>query len=212
MSTLTVTQQKPIDGAWKDESGTVVPYNWVKKSERLNERKLATIARKAISLSNNLKAFKDEVFAEVKEMYKAFLDENGGKAPGKGKGGITLYNFDKTIKAELQVQEQIKFDENLINLAKDKLDELLNDGLSDAKDFIKPLVMDAFKSSGGKLDTKRVLGLRKYADRIKDPRYAEAMAFIDKSISRPDSKEYFKVMVKDGVGEYVDIQLNFSAV
>jgi hypothetical protein len=209
---LQINQQKSVDGTWVDEAGVAIPYNRVKPSERLNERKLATIARKAIALNDSLKAFKDDVFAEAREMYNAFLNENGGKAPGKGKGGITLYNFDKTIKAEVQVQEQIRFDENLIGLAKDRLDDLLNDGLSEAKDFIKPLVMDAFKSSGGKLDTKRVLGLRKYADRITDPRYAQAMAFIDKSISRPDSKEYFRVWVKDETGEYMDIQLNFSSI
>jgi hypothetical protein len=212
MSELQVKQQKSADELWNDEAGNRIPYSRVKQSERLNERKLATIARQAIALNDRLKAFKLAVFAEAQEMYEAFITENGGKKPGKGKGGITLYNFDRTIKAEVAVSEQINFDENFIKLAEDKLNELLNDGLSDAKEFIKPLVMDAFKTSGGKLDTKRVLGLRRYADRITDTRYAEAMGFIDKAIRKPESKEYFRVWVKDEKGEFVDVQLNFSAV
>lgn len=211
MNKLQINQQK-LTGNWIDEAGNEIPYNRVKPFERLNERKLAGIARKAVELNNRLKAFKEAVFIEVEEMYTAFIAENGGKAPGKGKGGITLFNFDRTIKAELKVSDTIQFDDNFITLAKDKLDDLLKDGLSGAAEFVKPLVMDAFKTSGGKLDTKRVLGLRRYADRVSDPRYAEAMSFIDKAIRKPESKEYFRVWVKDNKGEYQDIQLNFSAI
>jgi hypothetical protein len=89
MINLTVTQQKSVDQFWNDEAGNTVPYSRVKHSERLNERKLATIARQAIALNDRLKAFKDDVFTEAREMYTAFITENGGKAPGKGKGGIT---------------------------------------------------------------------------------------------------------------------------
>ena len=70
----------------------------------------------------------------------------------------------------------------------------------------------AFTTSGGKLDAKNVLGLRRYADRITDPRYTEAMTLIDKAIRKPESKEYFRVWVKDNSGEYQDLQLNFSAL
>lgn len=212
MNKLQINQQKPANGSWTDEAGSEIPYNRVKPSERLNERKLASIARKAIDLNERLTAFKDDVFAEVDEMFRVFIGENGGKLPGKGKGGITLFNFDRSIKAELKVSEAIKFDDNFITLAKEKLDDLLKDGLSGAAEFVKPLVMDAFKTSGGNLDTKRVLGLRRYADRVSDPRYAEAMTFIDKAIRKPESKEYFRVWVKNNKGEYVDIQLNFSAI
>ncbi|MDO3641950.1 DUF3164 family protein [Mucilaginibacter sp. L3T2-6] len=210
--TLTVKQQKPADGSWNDEAGRTIPYARIKQSERLNERELSGIAKQALNLNKALTAFKEHVFAKAEQMYDAFIAENGGKKPGKGKGGITLYNFDRSIKATVSVSEQIQFDDNYIDLAKAKLDELLQDGLSAAADFVKPLVMDAFTTSGGRLDTKRVLGLRRYADRIKDSRYAEAMAFIDKAIRKPNSKEYFQVWIKDDRGEYVDVQLNFSSI
>lgn len=212
MNQLTIKQQKSADGSWIDEAANAIPYDRVKKSERLNEKLLAGLAKRAIALNADLKGFKSLLIQKVDEMYDAFVAENGGKAPGKGKGGITLWNFDRTIKVELKINEQIEFDENFITLAKDKLDELLKDGLEGAADFVKPLVMDAFKTSGGRLDTKRVLGLRRYADRVTDSRYAEAMGLIDKAIRKPKSKEYMQVWVKDEKGEYQDVQLNFSAI
>lgn len=213
MSTLKVLQQKPSDKVWRDEAGNVIPYDRIKGSERANERKLPSLAKERINLRAALELHKRKCFEVGEELYQIFIDENGGKAPkSKGKGNITRYTFDRSIKIEINVNEAIVFDESLLQLAKDKLDDLLNDGLSEAKDFIKPLVMDAFNNSGGSLDTKRVLGLRRYADRIPDKRYSEAMTLIDKAIRKPKSKEYFSLYVKNDIGEYVDVHLNFSSI
>lgn len=213
MTELKVTQQKSSDKQWRDESGNFIPYDRTKGSERANERKLPSLAKERISLRKSLEAHKRKCFEVGRELYQIFIDENGGKAPkSKGKGNVTRYNFDRSIKIEINVNEAIQFDESLLQLAKDKLDELLNDGLQSAKDFIKPLVMDAFNNSGGNLDTKRVLGLRRYADRIPDVRYKEAMNLIDQAIRKPESKEYFSLYVRDDEGKYVDVHLNFSNI
>lgn len=212
MNTLTFKQQKPADKVWTDEAGNTVPYDRTRKFERMNERALAAIAKQAMSLNKQLSEFKEQAFEQAREMYAAFIADNGGKVPGKGKGNMTFYNFDRSIKAEVNVNEQITFDENFITLAKAKLDELLSDGLDGAKDFVKPLVMDAFSTSRGSLDTKRVLSLKRYADRVKDPRYSEAMALIDKAIRKPNSREYFRVWIRDEKGQYQDIQLNFASI
>jgi len=213
MTTLTVNQQKSSDKVWLDEAGNGIPYDRTKGSERANERKLPSLAKERIKLREALELHKKKCFDIGMELYQIFIDENGGKAPkSKGKGNITRYNFDRSIKIEIKVNEAIQFDEALLQLAKDKLDDLLNDGLQSAKDFIKPLVMDAFNNSGGNLDTKRVLGLRRYADRIPDKRYREAMDLIDQAIRKPESKEYFSLYVKNDKGEYVDVHLNFSNI
>jgi hypothetical protein len=207
-----IKQQKPADILWADETGNQIPYNRTTPYERAAERKVCALTKEAVRLNELLTAFKTNLKTNADELYEAFLAENNGNPLGKGKGGITLYNFDRSIKIEVSVNEQITFDDNLIGLAKQKLDDLLNDGLSAAKDFIKPLVMDAFSTIGGKLDTKRVLGLRRYASKITDPRYTEAMQLIDKAIRKPKSKEYYCVWVKDEHGEYQDVQLNLSKI
>ncbi len=207
-----INQQKSNCGFWTDESGAQIPYNRTTKFERLAERKTAQLARTAVSINESLGAFKDAIREEAQELYEAFIEANGGKQKENWKGGATFFNFDRSIKIEVSVNQIIRFDENLIGLAQAKLDEVLNEGLSEAKDFVKPIVMDAFKTSNGKLDTKRVLGLRRYASKVKDPRYAEAMKFIDEAIRKPESREYYRVWIKNENGAYEDVQLNFTAL
>jgi len=213
MTTLTIKQQKPADKKWINEAGDLIPYDRVKPSERLHERRLAPLAKRRLALRTALEEHKQECFNTAIELYAAFLEENGGiNNKSKGKGNITRYNFDRSIKIEINVNEAIVFDESYLQLAKDKLDEILNDGLSAAKDWIKPIVMEAFENRGGGLDTKRVLGLRRHAENIPDQRYKDAMSLIDKAIRKPNSKQYFSLFILDEKGQYVDVHLNFSNI
>jgi hypothetical protein len=207
---MKITKQTSKDQMWKDEAGTAIPYNRTTAYERSAETSLHRLAVDAASINFTLTNFKAKVKKEAERLYELFVKENGQL--GKGKGGATFYNFDRSIKVEVAVNDQIAFDENTIALAKEKLDELLNDGLQGAKDFVKPLVMEAFQTTNGKMDTKRVLGLKRHASRIKDTRYDQAMELIDKSVRRPSTREYFRVWVRDEAGEYQNIQLNFASI
>lgn len=207
---MNITKQKSSDKLWKDESGQAVPYDRTTKYERAAEVAIYRMATDAEKLHQALSDFKEGLRAEAERLYALFVKENG--QIGKGKGSVTFFNFDRSIKVAVKVNDQITFDEMTIELAKNKLDELLNDGLEGAKDFVKPLVMEAFHNTSGRLDTKRVLGLKKFSSRIKDPRYAEAMDFIDRAIRRPSTREYYQVWVRDENGEYQDIQLNFASI
>ncbi|MGY3054354.1 hypothetical protein ACVWYG_002561 [Pedobacter sp. UYEF25] len=207
----TINQQKSADTFWKDEAGIKIPYARTTSLERKAERTVAKLAKDAVKAHNILTVFKSDLKAQVEQLYEAFCIENKCE-PREGKHGITFYNFDRSIKVEVAISKPPTFDENTIELAKAKLDEVFEDGLAGAKEWIKPVIMDAFQTSNGKLDHKQVLGLRKYTDRVDDARYAEAMGLIDKSIRRPSSKEYFRVWIKDTHGEYIDVQLNFSAI
>jgi hypothetical protein len=207
---MKINKQTPKDTLWVDEAGTQIPYNRTTKYERTAETSVYKLATDAIKLNEALTEYKNKLRKEAERLYALFTEENGQL--GKGKGGATFYNFDRSIKVEVSVNDQITFDENTIALAKEKLDELLNDGLQGAKDFVKPMVMEAFQTTAGKLDTKRVLGLKRHAARVKDDRYDEAMALIDKSVRRPSTKEYFRVWVRDENGEYQNVQLNFASI
>lgn len=207
---MNISKQKSSDKLWTDEAGNHIPYDRTTKYERAAEVSVHKMAVEAQKIHEKLSTFKDLLRLEAERLYALFVTENG--QIGKGKGSATFYNFERSIKVMVKVNDQITFDENTIELAKEKLDELISDGLEGAKDFVKPLVMDAFNNSTGRLDTKRVLGLKKYSSRIKDPRYAEAMALIDRAIRRPSTREYYQVWVRDENGAYQDIQLNFASV
>jgi hypothetical protein len=77
---------------------------------------------------------------------------------------------------------------------------------------LKELVLSAFQTSKGKLDTKKILGLKKHASRIEDKRYHEAMKYLDESVRRPTSSTYFRVWVRNDAGQYENIDLNFSSI
>lgn len=208
---MNITKQTPKDGTWYEESGTPVPYSRTTPYERKCEREVYNIAKDAASLHEKLENFKGMMQKITSSLYELFADENGGQI-GKGKGSATFYNFDRSIKVEVQVNELIRFDENTIELAKAKLMDFIGESISTEDEFIKELVLSAFETSRGRLDTNKILGLKKHAARIKDDRYHEAMKLIDKSISRPSSKEYMRVAVKDEAGQYQYIDLNFSSI
>ena len=214
MNNLTIIQQKPADKKWFNEAAEAIPYDRTKASERLSERKLAPLAKKRIALRDAIEKHKEECFATARELYAAFLAENDGvNNRSKGKGNIIRYNFDRSIKIEINVNEAIVFDESLLQLAKDTLDEMLNDNLSTVKDWLKPIIMAAFTTKKGKsLDTSRVLELLRHEESVPDERYKTAMRYIRQAIRKPKSKEYFGLFVRDEKGHYVDVHLNFSNI
>ena len=203
---------KTKDQVWQDETGMTIPVNRVTKAERLTERKTAQIVKKALDLNKRLKAFKSYIKETAKEIYDAYLKENGGKEKTDYKGNFTFYNFDRSVKVEVNVSEPIEFDDITIQMAQDKLQDFLTENITAQNEFIKELVLDAFKTRRGKLDTKRVLNLTRYEGKVNDPLFSEAIKLINKSIRKRPSRMYFRVFVKDDNGKYQNIDLNLSSV
>lgn len=206
---MNITQQKSSEKIWKNEAGESVPYNRTTTYERAAERVTAILARKAVAINQVLSDFKQTIQFEAGELYEAFLKENNGVA---GKGNKVFYNFDRSVKIEVSVNETISFDENTIGLAKSKLDEFLTKNTHGIDAVIKELVLSAFETSKGRLDAKKVLSLKRHESRINDKLFSEAVGLIDKAIRRTDSKTYFRVWIKDDNGAYQNIDLNFSSI
>ena len=205
-----ITKQTSKDKFWKDETGQEVPFGRITTIERMKESNAFALSITAQKIHDSIAAFKDNIRAVCQEVFDAVMT---AKEKSKAtKGGFTWYNFNSSLKIEVSINEQIEFDGLLIEKAKQKLDEMISEGINAEKSFIKSLVLSAFETSKGKLDTKKVLGLKKHTDRIKDKRFHEAMAFIDSSIRRPTSKTYFRVWVKNDQGQYESIDLNFSSI
>lgn len=206
-------KQTPKDGIWIDESGTQIPYNRTTASERLKEKNAFSILTEAEAIHKKQVEFKEKMIKLVDEVIEAARQENSVKL--EGKGNYTWYNFDRSIKIEVNVNELIKFDEITIESARERLMELIRKNIT-GDDFIISIVEDAFQTSRGKLDPKKILGLKRHTERIKSAsikaEWSDIMVLIDKSISRPNSKTYFKVWKKNETGEYKPIELNFSAL
>lgn len=192
---------------WMDEMGQPIPVARIQPLEKQKERVAFSCAKEAMDINNRLSNFKEKIGKECRVIYAESM-----KDAKPGKGNFTFFNFDGSIKLEVQVNELITFDSVLIEKAKQKLMEMVGEGIRPELEFLKELVMGAFQTSRGMLDTKRVMGLKKHAKRIKDERYHEAMAFIDASVRRPSSKTYFRVWLRGEQGEYKIIDLNFSSI
>jgi hypothetical protein len=199
---------------WTDENGISIPGNRITKTEKLKEAKLEVLAKKAAAINEKLSGFKLEFAAAADEIFNAVMEENGIKKPNS-KGNVEFYNFNRTIKAEVDVSEKIVFDDTLIAVAKSHFDEFLSIGANAVDEMIRELILDAFSTSRGKLDAKKVTSLVKYRTRIdanKYPSFHKAIDAIERSISRPSSRRYFRISLRDNEGKYNAIDLNFSSI
>lgn len=206
----TIKQQKPSDKSWTDEAGNLIPYNRTTPVERLMEKEAAKMARKAVKLNADLSQFKREIRDTSEQVYASFLNENEGRKPSKG--NYTWYNFDRSVKIEISINERIEFDEMTINLCKETLMDFIESNITGSDEFIKSLILAAFETSKGKLDVKKVLSLKTHQSRIKDKRYHEAMKLLDKAIRRPDSRTYYRIWLRNDKGDYNNIDLNISSL
>jgi len=202
--------QKIKDKAWRDESGAEVPVEYITPGLRLKERNATILARDAKAVNNKLQEFKERMERLCGDVYKKAMEEY--KAKTDGKGNFTWFNFDRSIKIEVSISERIDFDDLAIKASKEKLDSFLSENLNSKMEFVKDLVVDAFSTSRGKIDTKKVFQLMKYRSKISHPLFQEAINILSDGIRRPGSKTYFRIWERAEDGSYQLIELNFSAL
>lgn len=208
-----ITQFTSKDKVWIDESGNQIPYNRTTAIERMKEKNAFALVKKGKNITKFLAEMKEAVAKATEEVLAAEREANNVKL--EGKGNYTWYNFDRSIKVQVDLSEPIKFDEIKIASAKEKLMNLIRTNIN-GDEFIISIAEDAFQTSSGRLDPKKILGLRKHSQRIKNEalkkEWDETMQLIDSAIYRPKSKSYYKLWVKNQDGKYEGVELNFSAL
>lgn len=196
---------------WIDEAGVKVPVDRLTKSEKLAEKSAEKLYKQAIDVNNRLSALKDSITEISREVMEAVYEQYGQDPEGR-KGNFTWFNFDRSLKVEVDVNVRTDFDEQLIQLCQNKLNQFLEESIDTKDGFIKQFVTDAFSKSRGALDAKKVMGLLKYRQKVSNPLFQEAITLLESSIRYPDSKRYFRVFVRDSEGAYQAINLNFSSI
>jgi len=204
---------------WHDEKGHHVPTKYLSKSDKLKEKQTAKILKEALGMHEKLSNFK-KVVADISiAVYNAVAKEDRTPLYGEPakdgkvkKGNFTYFNFERTIKVEVNIQDHIEFDDLHIGSAKTKFDEFLAAEVTTKNDYTKALITGAFESKKGKLDVKKVFDLLAKRVVIKDSLFQEACDLIEKSIRRPDSTTYFRVSVKNENGKFETVNLNFSSI
>jgi Protein of unknown function (DUF3164). len=198
------------DEMWRDETGMLIPRTRLTNYEKLREKTLAKLLKEAKVITAKLDAFKKQVQAEEKALFEAAMADNAVKVDSKGNWNV--FSFDRSIRFEVAISEPIKFDDLTIMAAQTLLNEFLQDEIESKNEFVKDLIRDAFATSRGKLDSKRVLGLVKHKMKINNAKFSQACDLIEKGVVRPKSKKYHRIFLKDSEGEYKCVELNFSNI
>jgi len=193
------------------EAGIVIPPDKLKKSERLSERHTATLIKKAERINKLLAEFKEEVERRSKEIYDAKMLESGVDG-SKNKGNLTIYNLDRSIKIERIHSEKLAYDDALINAAKEKFKEFLDNSIEASNEFAKALVLDFIQTSTGQFDIRKATTLLKYRSRVNNNLYSEGCDLLLEGTERAYRKMYHRIWKKDKSGEFQNVELNFSAV
>jgi len=199
---------KTNDGRWIDGQGDAIPVKYVDPVDKLRDRVVGKLARRAEALSGQIAAFKQLVFDDV-EKYIEDVARKYGIDERTEMGNKVLTDFSNTVKLEIKVNKYIDFDERL-SLAKEMIDRCIERWVAGSADQIEILIRDAFKvDQKGKLDKDRVLGLRKL--KIKDAEWKKAMELIADSIRVVGKRAYIRVMVKDEKGVWRTVPLDISS-
>lgn len=196
---------------WLDEQGNKRPRKYISKLEKMQESEIGKILKKAEYLNEKLTDFKAMVAESCENIIKIYAEKNKINTE-EWKGNLSLMSFDRSIKVELSANARIEFDDLAIKACKALLDEFLSENIDAKNAFISEIVTDAFSTSRGKLDTKKVLSLLKYESKIQDEKFQKAMKFLKESIRNTGSRNYYRVSVKDESGAWKQIKLDFSSL
>lgn len=196
-------------GYMMDPQGRLVPKNKVKPVDRDRDDLVRELVKKARDVHTTLSAFKVDAMDAVKGFVARSAEEYGVEMGG-AKGNVTLTSYDGAFKVQIWVNDYVTFDERL-QVAKELIDNCIRRWSKGSRSEIKVLVEDAFKvDKQGKVDTKRILGLRRLD--ITDDEWQRAMEAISDSVTVAVSKEYIRLYQRDDEGAYHQLALDIAAV
>lgn len=197
------------EGYKRNAVGHLVPIESIKEEDLARDQFVQDMVARAQEFSAKLQAFK----RAVTDDFQAFMDlsaENWNVVLGGEKGNVSLKSFDGRFEIVREVNEMLGFDERL-HIAKAIVDECLVKWSAGLDGKIKTLIMGAFQvDSKGKVNTKRILGLRKY--KFEDERWQQAMRAIDEAIVVTGSCTYFRFYAADEQGKLGQVKLDFSGI
>ncbi|KJR98766.1 MAG: sulfate transporter [Desulfobulbaceae bacterium BRH_c16a] len=178
------------EGYMEDARGHLVPESMVKDIDKIRDELVKGLVAKAKDVKAMLQVFKNAAFEEIEQFIELSASEYDTSLGGN-KGNVTLMSFDGRYRVMRAVAESFVFDERL-QVAKDLIDQCLNEWTASSGPELKALVNDAFSvDRAGNVNAKRILSLRKF--NIEDERWLRAMAAINDSLTVAGSREYVRI-------------------
>ena len=198
---------KNKDGHWIDPQGNPVPAKYVDKVDKLRDRLVGKLTRRAGQISETLGKFRADAFADV-EKYLSAVEEIYGVSARNPGGNKILADFSQTAKVEIKVNNVVGFDDRIV-LAKGIIDECTKRWSVGGDDRVKLLVDYAFKvDKQGNLDRDLILGLRKLD--IKDKNWRKAMEILSDSLRIVGTRAYIRFWKKNEAGAWETLPLDIA--
>lgn len=197
-----------VDNFMVDGFGRFVPKENVLEIDKLRDELVMKIAGEAEAIQEMMVKFKQKVYSQI----AAFVDLSAseyGKKPGGKKGNVKLHSYDHSRMIQVQISEDLSFDERL-DLAKELIDKCLDRWTVEGKKEIRTIVNEDFAvNQKGKFNVGRILSLRRH--RFDDPDWKLAMEMISDSLQVSGSKSYIRTYKRTGEENRQEcITLDFS--
>lgn len=183
---ITLFQGKPH---MMDSKGRLVPLALIKGEDKAEDLMVRKIIGYAEELSAQIARFRGHTFEDIGSHLSDLADKYGSKRGGQ-KGNMTFTSVDGCLRVTVQVSETLAFGAGL-QIAKDLIDECIDEWSADSRDEIKALVANAFQTNQeGMVSRAAIFRLRKVE--IDDERWKRAMAAITDSIRVDGSRVYVR--------------------
>jgi len=190
-----------------DSKGSLVPVDLVKPQHKLEDQTVRAIMGHAVALSDQVARFKAHVFEDL-GAFEALLAEEYEAKIGGPKGNKTLMSHDGLYKISVQVADHIAFGPEL-QIAKQLVDECLNEWSADARQELRAIVTRAFNTDKeGQINRSEIFMLLRLE--IADERWRRGMDAIRDAMRVVGSKTYVRCYLRaahDAPWEAVTIDL-----
>ena len=172
-----------------DAKGNLVPVELIKPEHLLEDETVRKIMGFAEALSAQVGRFKAHTFEDLGDL-EALLAQEYQATKGGAKGNKTFMSHDGLMKVLVQVSDHIDFGPQL-QIAKELVDECLNEWSAEARPEIRAIVTRAFNTDkAGQINRAEIFMLLRLE--IEDERWGRAMQAIRDAMRVVGSKTYVR--------------------
>lgn len=202
-------------GYMLNRQGDLRPVSAIKPQDLLEDELVAEALAEARALRDGLAAFKAKWLGRAGD-FKGLIAAEYGALKGGSKGNMMLSRYDGSEEMQVQVGEHIAFGPEL-SAAKELIDGCITRWSQGANDNLRAMVDQAFQvNKAGRIDTGRVLGLRRLAitgeDGGRDPEWERAMEAIADAVRVTGSRTYLRFYETDAKGVRAPVSLDLAAL
>jgi len=176
-------------GHWQNKDGKFIHKDMVLPDKQLEDELVVDLIDGALDLSKTIQEFKTKAFEQCYAFNDLLRQTFDMERITSKSGAVTLKSFNGTMEVQIQVAKLITFDQKLV-LAKEKIDEYLDEKTEHADAEIRTLITRVFDVKNGKVDAKQIMSLKQYP--ITHPKWKTAMTMIDEATEIAGTKSYIR--------------------